>query len=237
MITTTMLFRRVVCWTIPCALSLALVVISAPRASASFMAPGASLPASGEPDPTGPPLFVASTGPVAFASGDYSGTLNSTVFTNDASSPFGLGSLTFTYLLTNDAVSSGEIDRLTVNDFAGFLVDSSYQTPAAGVTPTQMSRSGVTDAGNVVGFTFLGAPFGFGVLTPGSSSALLVVQTDATTFAPSVASVIDGHVTSVDSLAPGGPGAGVPEPCSVVLAGIGLVAVSIIRLRSRSRRC
>jgi hypothetical protein len=233
MIATTLVLRRVVCWTIPCALSLALVVTVTSRASASFMAPGASLFASAEPDPTGG-VVVGSTGPVPFATASYTGTLDSTVISGDPSNL--LGGLTFTYLLTNSAVSTGDIDRLTVNDFAGFLVDASYQTPAAGLPPALMNRSGATDAGNVVGFTYFGAPVGLGVLTPGSSSALMVVQTNATTFAPSLASVIDGQVTMVGSLAPGGPGGGIPEPCSVMLAGIGIAAVAIFRLRGRSRR-
>ena len=59
------------------------------------------------------------------------------------------------------------------------------------------------------------------MLAPGSIGALLVVQTNATTFDRTLASVIDGQVTSVASLAPAGPGGGIPEPCSVVLGGIG----------------
>ena len=90
MIATTVGWRRVLCWTISSALSLALVVASASRASAAMMAPGASLMASAEPDPTGG-VVVASTGPVAFATANYSGTLDSTVFAGDPSNPFGAG--------------------------------------------------------------------------------------------------------------------------------------------------
>ncbi len=133
-------------------------------------------------------------------------------------------------------MSPGEIDRLTVSSFAGLLVDASYQAPTAGLPPTLMSRSGVTDAGSVVGFTYIGAPLGAGVLAPGSIGALLVVQTNATTFDRTLASVIDGQVTSVASLAPAGPGGGIPEPCSVVLGGIGMAAVAIFGRRGRSRR-
>jgi hypothetical protein len=222
---TILIVRRVVYWTIPCALSLALVVISASSASASFMAPGASLLASPEPDPVGG-IVVGTTGPVPFATASYSGTLDSTVISGDVTNPF--GGLTFTYLLTNSAVSSGEIDRLSVNDYAGFLVDASYQVPTAGLPPTLMNRSGL---GDVVGFTYVGAPIGSGVLTPGSSSALMVVQTNATLFAPTLASVLNGVGTMVSSLGPA-----VPEPCSVVLAGLGMVAVVCVRLRGRSRR-
>jgi hypothetical protein len=223
---TTLIFRRVVCWTIPGALSLALVVISASRASASFMAPGASLSASPEPDPIGG-IVVGTTGPVPFATASYSGTLDSSVISGDASNPF--GGLTFTYLLTNSAVSTGEIDRLSINDYAGFLVDASYQVPTAGLPPTLMNRSGL---GDVVGFNYVGAPVGAGVLTPGSSSALMVVQTNATLFAPTLVSVLNGLGTMVSSLGPA-----VPEPCSLVLGGIGTAVAAIFRSRRRSRHC
>jgi hypothetical protein len=41
----------------------------------------------------------------------------------------------------------------------------------------------------------------------------------------------------VGSLAPGGPGGGIPEPCSVMLAGIGIAAASMFRSRRRLRHC
>jgi hypothetical protein len=226
MIATTVIFRRVVYR----AVLGALFVAFASHASAALMAPGASILASPEPDPTGG-VIVGSTGPLPFATASYSGTLDSTVILGDPSNPFGPGSLTFTYRLTNDAVSFGEIDRLTINDFGGFLVDASYQVPAVGLPPTLMSRSGASD---VVGFTFIGAPLGAGVLTPGTVSALLVVQTDSTKFGGTLASIIDGLVTTVASFAPGGLGV-VPEPCCVVLAAIGFIGLAPLAWRRRSR--
>ena len=231
MMATTMIVRRVVCRTMLFAFSLTLFVTFASHASAALMAPGASILASPEPDPTGG-VVVGSTGPVAFATANYSGTLDSTVVLGDPSNPFGPGSLTFTYRLTNNAVSTGEIDRLTLNDFGGFLVDASYQVPAVGLSPTLMSRSG---PGDVVGFTFIGAPIGSGVLTPGSGTALLVVQTDSTKFGGTLASIIDGQVTTVASYAPGGVGGGIPEPCSLVLAGFGVLGLAPLGWRRRNR--
>ena len=218
--------RRAVCGTILCTLSLAFFVSPA---SAAIMAPGASLLAAAEPDPIGG-VVVGATGPVPFANASYTGTLSSTVILGDTTNPFGPGALTFTYLLTNSSLSTGEINRLTVNDFAGYLVDASYQAPTAGLPPARMDRS--IGSGDVVGFTFEGAPFGPGVLIPGTTGALMVVQTNATVFAPTVASVIDGVAVSVSSLAPAG--IEVPEPCSVVLVGIGLSMMSCLRLRGRS---
>jgi hypothetical protein len=84
-----------------------------------------------------------------------------------------------------------------------------------------------------VGFTFVGAPIGSGVLTPGTNSALLVVQTNSALFGPTLASVIDGMVTTVGSFAPGGVGGGVPEPGCAVLAAIGLIGLAPLRRRIR----
>ena len=232
MTATTTIIRRAACCTILSALSLVLFVTFTSHASAAILAPGATIFASPDLDPTGG-VTVGATGPLPFATANYSGTLDSTVILGDPSNPFGPGALTFTYRLTNDAVSLGEIDRLTINDFGGFLVDASYQVPAVGLAPTYMTRSG---PGDVVGFSFVGAPIGAGVLTPGLGSALLVVQTNATTFSGTLASIIDGQVTTVESLAPGPPGGVVPEPCSVVLSGFGIAVVGLLRLRSRSHR-
>ena len=200
----------------------ALVVSSALRARATFMAPARVSLASAELDPIGG-VVVASTGPLPFATAGYSGTLDSTAILGDPSNPFGPGFLTFTYPLTNNAVSGGEIDRLSVNGYAGSFVDASYQVPTAGLPPTFMNRSGL---GDVVGYNFVGTPIGPGVLVPGTTGALLVVQTNATLFAPTLASVLNGLGTMVPSLGPA-----VPEPCSVVLAGIGIAAGAIFRRR------
>lgn len=188
--------------------------------------PGDTAFAIGEVDPVGG-FVVAGGAPVPFATAQYSGTLTSTVISGDVSNPY--GGLTFTYLLTNDAVSLGEIERLTVNDFLGFLTDVSFQVPTLDLMPTLNNRS---IAGDVVGFTFIGAPVGGGTLTPGTTSALLVIQTDAPLFAPTFASVIDGTVVSVPSWGPA-----VPEPSTLLLAGMGLASLPIMRrLRRKMKR-
>lgn len=62
-----------------------------------------------------------------------------------------------------------------------------------------------------MGFTFVSG------LAPGSNSALLVVQTNAAFYQPTIASLIDGSVASVASLVP--TAVNTPEPSSVVLLG------------------
>ena len=194
---------------------------------ATLLPTGGSLfPVPAEPDPTGGAVMPPTGMTVPFASGGFSGTLTSTVTAGDPSNA--LGGLTFTYLLTNDAVSSNAISRVTVDSFTGFMTDVSYQTPAPGgsVLPSLVDRS----TADVVGFSFLPTAVSgaFGVLSPGTSSSLLVVQTDATTFASTSAFVIDGATVNVSSFAP------IPEPGSFCLAALGVICLMAYACRRRS---
>jgi len=66
---------------------------------------------------------------------------------------------------------------------------------------------------------------GFGFVSPGlapnSNAAPLVVQTNSTVWAPTLASLIDGSVTTAASVAP----VRVPEPATLALLGVGGLAV------------
>jgi hypothetical protein len=63
-------------------------------------------------------------------------------------------------------------------------------------------------------------------LLPGSTSSLLIVQTDSPNFQATTASIIDGvAVPNIASLAP----FTVPEPSAAVLGITGLVALALAR--------
>lgn len=198
------------------ALALALACLAAPStaSAASINMLQTLMPAPGEANPFGGNIVATITVPVV--SSTYSGILTSTVYANDASSPY--SGLTFTYLLSNDASSAQPIGRLTVNGYAGYLTDASYESPAIGLPPTLINRS-VSD---VVGFSFF-AGVGPGVLSPGMTSSVMVIQTDAPSWQPNFGSVINGHVSSVPILSP------VPEPGTLALLGLG--ALLMVRRR------
>lgn len=206
--------------------ALAVLASVATQAHGAALVPGSVLiPGAAEPDPTGGAV-VATTGAVPFSvPGSFTGKLTTTVISGDPSNA--LGGLTFTYLITNDAASANSIGRLTVGEFLGFATDGSYQVPAGGVAPASIDRN---VSGDVVGFNFVPTPVDplTGFLAPGASSALLVVQTDAKAYAPSLANLIDGGVTSVSSLGPA-----VPEPSTIALVVGSLVSLGVYRLRRR----
>lgn len=194
------------------------------------LAVGANQLAVGEPDPTGG-VVVAGGVPQPFATATYSGFLTTFVIAGDPSNP--LGGMTFEYLLTNDAASADSLHRLTVNGYNGFATDVSFQTPvpAGAIAPTTNDR---TSGPDVVGFQFVqpnvAFPAAFGLLAPGATSALMVVQTASNDYKPTTANVIDGTIFSVSSFAPHNT---IPEPSTLVLAGLGVAGVALAARRTR----
>jgi hypothetical protein len=197
------------------------------RGFAAPIVAGQTIPAPGEADPTGGVVQAGTGVAVPFVSppgpGQFSGTLTTTVISGDPSNA--LGGLTFTYRLTNNAVSLAALERMTNLDFTGFLTDVSYQTPAAGVVPTSVDRDA---AASTIGWSF--SPLGAGVIQPGAASALVVIQTNAHFFKPTNANVIDGSIGVAASFGPT-----VPEPASLALLGISLLSVGAMG-QSRKRR-
>jgi hypothetical protein len=206
------------------ALSACIVIASTSRAQAVLLPAGTTVFAAAETPVVGGTLLAGGV-PVSVTSATFDGTLTSSVISGDANNGV-LGGLTFVYTLTDDAGSPGQMDRLTVDGFSGFITDSGYVLP--GVAPGLNDRS---VSGDVIGFTFIGPPIGSGVLQPGQASAQLIVRTDAQRFTATFASVIDGSVASVVSFAP--LPRNVPEPSTLVLAAVGFIALAAWRLRRR----
>jgi hypothetical protein len=200
----------------------------------ALLSPAASqatlLPVGGAVAPAGQALAAGMTQvdgglPLAFGTGAFSGTLTSTVWTNDSANPFGLDKLTFTYTLTNDAASVNVLHRITVSSFENRMTDVTYVNPGAGVPPTQADRS----TGDVIGFNFIDN-IGAGPIPPGGASRTLVVRTDSTVYSPSFASVIDGGVSTVATFA---PLEAIPEPATCLLAMVGMFGIAAFARRVR----
>jgi len=176
---------------------------------AAPLLPGTSALAAAEPDPIGGAVLAGPlTSPLAGAA--FNALVTSWVYQNDQTNPFP-GGLTFVYKVTNSDTSTDSIGRFTVNGYkTGATVwqtDASFQ-PGAGLAPATMDRSA---NGNVVGYSFVGPPLGPSTLTPGASSMLLVVQTNAPAFTQTIGNVIDGSIASGLVYAP------VPEPTTLLL--------------------
>ncbi len=179
--------------------------------------------------------LVNTTGPQAFATVTFNGTLVSSVYVNDTSNPYDptgtLGLLTFTYLLTNNVTSADGIERLEVSSFDPYLTDVSYDSAIAGLVPEYADRA----ISSTIGFSFDSAFGGAGPLTPGLVSALLVIHTDSIVYSPGVASIIDSHTGTVVAEAPSliVPFVESPEPSAVVLFGLGILGLLFIARRKR----
>lgn len=157
---------------------------------------------------------VLSSLPATFATANYTGTLTSTVIQGDTSNPY--GGLTFTYQLTNDVPSLNAIQRIIIPGFSGYATDVSYKFGTGTVAPSKVDR---VNAGSI-GWAFNGD--GLGVIAPGATTELLVIQTNALSFFSPQANITNGAISSVSTFAPAG--AITPEPATLVgLAGAGLV--------------
>ena len=191
-------------------------------AQASSLTPGSFIGLSLEVEPTGATLLATTN--VSFSGVDagnnvlFSGTLTSSVWSGDTSNPY--GGLTFTYLLTSSPTSIHTIDRFTLNSFAGLLTDVGYN--GAGVVPIRAIRP----SSDLIAFVFENAMVQ-PTLTPGSSSATLVIQTSSLYWAIGNGSVIDGATANVSAFAP----LAVPEPATAAVLGLGLTALLFRRKR------
>ncbi len=203
----------------------ALVAGASTAQAAPLTAGGVQFPAAVAPAPAGSLTIVASQfSPLSTATFD--GLLASFALSGDATNPY--GGLTFIYLLGNAATSTDAIGRMALSGFSGFLTDVGYDgTPVGVPAPFSIDRD---PAGNVIGATF--APNGIdpksGFLLPGFSATPIIIRTDAPDWTMSTGSVIDGSIASVDIVAPK-----VPEPSTLVLAGLGLVGLGVQVLRRR----
>lgn len=208
-------------------------VATTTAALATPLPPGsASIPVSGEPDPTGGNIIASMSVPFSIA-GSYSGDLISEVWDNDPSNP--LNGLTFLYcIVVNTGPNS--VSNMTVNNWQGWQADASYLSPppAGDIAPAVVSRNPV---GSVISWAFFPIPqldpF-TGFLTAGTKSPWLVLQSDAPSYQLSFAAFNDGGITTASTFAP----AVVPEPSTIalLLTGVGALLSRVGLRRARQGR-
>jgi len=204
----------------------AAISLSVSVAHAAPLLPGGSVPMFNEPGPVGGTLIASTNVSFAginfFGNTNFTGTLISQVWSGDAFNPY--GGLTFTYRLLNDATSLDALGRLTLSSFAGYQTDVSFNTNVFGIVPFNAARSIV---GNQIDFNLLSGPPNFQHnLLPGTTTPVLVIQTDSLVFNIGNASVIDTAVANAVAFV---PTTVVPEPATLGLALVGLISVAALR--------
>lgn len=188
---------------------------------ATPIAPGGSLvPSNGNGDPLG--VFITSLD-TPFVAATFHGSLHAEVY-------WTLAGLEFQYRITNAADSPHPIGRLTINGFDSlFFVDVSQRSDLAGSNDQSFSGADRSIFGTL-GWTFSG-PTLTSWLNPGETSWTAVAKTNAASYTPVSASVIDGSSVNLDTLGPDVQMGTVPEPSTWVLLGSALVGLAIYRRR------
>jgi hypothetical protein len=188
-----------------------------PRAAASLLTPGLSDP---------PDIFTLSALTLVAST---SGSLNSATFTanyvdnvyRDPANVFAAGDLDFVIRVQDTGAVvpfSGDIEHVTNASYTGFATDVGYNlTSLPGLTsgtamPFTVDRS---VGGDVISWDFVNAG-GFDTLTPGVTTALLVVETNSPNYSAGLVSAIDGGAAQAGGYA----AAVVPEPGALTLLAV-----------------
>lgn len=183
--------------------------------------PGVPAPGSGCPT-----TLVADTGPTPYAFGAISGTIEEIVLldtTPNLVCPSG-GCYDFEIEVLNNA-GPDTVGRVTTTNYTGFAVDAGIDSiyGSIGLWPTSGGMVAPATVDRVTADTI-----GFNFSIPvGSSSDILEIETNATSYTTGLISVIDGGAANVTGFAPG-----VPEPATLSVLGIGLL--SLLGLRKKN---
>jgi len=169
-------------------------------------------------------LVASNSGPVGTAT--FTGTAITAVYQSNAGSggPCNAtgGCLDFYYQIQTVAGGTDGPNRESFFNFGTFITDVFQVSTNAGLlagfvngtinaTSSDRSATGVT----------VGANYANSIFTPGTSSLIYVIRTNATLFTAGVFGVIDGGVSQINSFSP----TAVPEPSTVALLATGLIGL------------
>jgi hypothetical protein len=144
------------------------------------------------------------------------------------------GTLDFYYQLANSAASASALARLSATSFLGFETSLGFRVDGStlpgglfvdGTVPPETGDRNL--AGTVVGFNF--NPPDSAKIIPGAISNVLVISTDATSFAPGNFSVIDGGTFTGAAFQPAAPPAVPDSGTSAALLGLGVASLLVGR--------
>jgi PEP-CTERM motif len=135
---------------------------------------------------------------------------------SDPTNVFGAGDLDFIFVVSNLPDGFNNVERVTTSSFAGFKTDVGYFAAFPGIPPTTVDR--LTSA--TIGFNF------FGGIAPGSDSAQLAIETNATRFTSGFLSAFNTGSATITGFAPS-----VPEPSTWAMMLVGLAGLGFMGWR------
>ena len=129
---------------------------------------------------------------------------------SDPTNVFGAGDLDFIIVVGNDNDSFHNIERVTASSFAGFKTDVGYFTGFPGIPPDTVDRL----TASTIGFNFIGG------IAPGSDSAQIAIETNATRFTSGFLSAFNMGSATTTGFAPA-----VPEPSTWAMMLVGFAGL------------
>lgn len=128
---------------------------------------------------------------------------------SDPTNVFGAGDLDFIIVVSN-LNSFNSFDRVTTSSFAGFKTDVGYFADFPGIPPSTVDRPRAA----TIGFNFLGG------VPPGSDTAQLAIETNATRFTSGSLSAFHTGSATITAFAPS-----VPEPSTWAMMLVGFAGL------------